>query len=407
MDIDLPLPLLGGLSPRQFMRRHWQKKPLLVRQAVAAIQPVFKPAELFALAAREEVESRLIIQRGPSSARGRRQAQPDWQMKRGPLARRSLPPLTQPGWTLLVQGVDLHLPAAHDLMQKFRFVPDARLDDLMISLATEGGGVGPHFDSYDVFLLQVSGSRRWRISAQKDLRLQPDVPLKILQHFQPEQEFVLHAGDMLYLPPRYAHDGVAVPSPGADGKAQLCMTCSIGFRSPSDTEIASALLQRLADAVQDEAQDAPARMYRDPAQPATATPAHLPAPLQDFARKALARALGNPKLLACVLGEYLSEPKPSVWFEPAPGVSGALPSGDLCLHARTRMLYDDAHVFINGESYLARGRDARLMKRLADQRWLSGREVARASPAARELLVQWLEDGWLLSSHSESGQGSV
>ncbi|HQD49085.1 MAG TPA: cupin domain-containing protein, partial [Ottowia sp.] len=136
MDIDQPLQLLGGLSPARFMQRHWQKKPLLVRQAIAGFTPPLARAELFALAANEAVESRLIA----SGPRG-------WQLRRGPLARRALPPVSRPGWTLLVQGVDLHDERAHELLRRFRFVPDARLDDLMISYATDGGGVGPHFDS--------------------------------------------------------------------------------------------------------------------------------------------------------------------------------------------------------------------------------------------------------------------
>ena len=198
MDVDQPLPLLGGLSPARFMQRHWQKKPLLVRQAVAGIKPLLSRAELFALAADAAVESRLIV-RGADG----------WQLKRGPLARRALPPLAQRDWTLLVQGVDLHDERAHALLQQFRFVPDARLDDLMISYASDGGGVGPHFDSYDVFLLQTHGRRRWRIGRQKNLSLVEGLPLKILADFQPEQEHVLEPGDMLYLPPRWAHDGVA------------------------------------------------------------------------------------------------------------------------------------------------------------------------------------------------------
>src|SRR6185369_3583435 len=127
-------------------------------------------------------------------------------LRRGPLARRALPPLAQPGWTLLVQGVDLHDAGAHALLNQFRFVPDARLDDLMISYASDTGGVGPHFDSYDVFLLQAQGRRRWRIGRQRDLTLRVDVPLKILARFEPEAEHVLEPGDLLYLPPRYAHD---------------------------------------------------------------------------------------------------------------------------------------------------------------------------------------------------------
>lgn len=396
MDTLTDPSLLAGLTPSQFMRRHWQKKPLLVRQAIPGMRPLLSASQLFALAAREEVESRLILRQERAAVRGRRADAAGWTMQRGPFARRALPPLSQPGWTLLVQGVDLHHGPAHALMNRFRFLPDARLDDLMVSLATEGGGVGPHFDSYDVFLLQASGSRRWRIGAQKDLTLQPDAPLKILQHFQPDEEFVLHAGDMLYLPPRFAHDGVAVRSLGADGKPELCMTYSIGFRAPSQAELASALLQRLADAVLDQAEGRPPHMYRDPSQAATDAPARVPGPLTDFARQALARALKAPGMLERALGEYLSEPKASVWFEPGAHVSEPPAGCDLHLHARTRMLYDDGHVFINGEGFLARGADARLMRRLADTRRLDAGRVARASADARALLAQWLSDGWLV-----------
>lgn len=393
MEPQQPLTLLGGLSPQQFMRRHWQKKPLLVRQAVPGFQPLLGVPQLLAMAGREEVESRLVLSNAAPRAGSRPRPARQWSLKQGPFARRSLPALTQPGWTLLVQGVDLHHAPAHEWLQQFRFLPDARLDDLMISLATPGGGVGPHFDSYDVFLFQASGSRRWQIGAQKDLRLQPGMPLKILADFQPEQEFVLHAGDMLYLPPRYAHDGVAVES--AQAHAGPCMTYSVGFRAPSQSELASALLQRLAERVTEDAEERPPRMYRDPAQAATATPAQVPLALQDFAREALERAAKDPGQLACLLGEYLSEPKPSVWFDaPAPG-AGELSDRALRLHARSRMLYDADRIYINGEAYLARGADARLMRSLADERVLSPDRLRRASSAARDLLSQWLADGWV------------
>ncbi|MEI7786200.1 MAG: cupin domain-containing protein [Betaproteobacteria bacterium] len=394
MEPSHVLSLLGGLSPTQFMRRHWQKKPLLVRQAIPGLKPVLSAAQLFALAARDEVESRLIT-RSPARRGHAHVGQAQWQLKRGPFARRALPPLGQPGWTLLVQGVDLHDEGAHELMQRFRFIPDARLDDVMISYASEGGGVGPHFDSYDVFLLQASGSRRWQISAQTDLSLQADVPLKILRHFAPQQEFVLHAGDMLYLPPGYAHDGVAVPCTGADGRPQACMTYSIGFRAPARHELAAALLSRLAEVVQDEHGDAPPQLYRDPSQPASRSPAAVPPALLRFAEQALARALRDPQALAAALGEYLSEPKPNVWFDG----SGAteLQGQGVRLHPRSRMLYDERRVFINGEALNARGLDARLMRQLADERRLSAAAVARLSASARELVGLWLEDGWLLA----------
>jgi 50S ribosomal protein L16 3-hydroxylase len=370
MQIDQPLPLLGGLTPARFMQRHWQKKPLLVRQAIAGFKPLLSRAALFALAADEAVESRFVGQGG-----GR------WQMRRGPFARRALPPFTQPDWTLLVQGVDLHHAGVHALMQQFRFVPDARLDDVMISYATDGGGVGPHFDSYDVFLLQAHGQRRWRIGRQKQLDLVDGLPLKILAHFEPEEEYVLDPGDMLYLPPRWAHDGIALGE---------CMTYSIGFRQPARGELARELLQRLADEAGDSLGD---MAYRDPGQPATATPGRLPEAMFEFARDAIERALRDPTQLAMLLGEAMTEPKPSVWFESFDGQ--ALADGAVTLDRRTRMMYDDLHVFINGEGFRAGGRDARLMRQLADARALTAVEVAGLSGQARELLAQWKQAGWL------------
>src|SRR3990167_1288520 len=150
MNIQEPLQLLGGLSPKTFMQRHWQKKPLVIRQAIPGFAPLLDRAELLDLAAQEDVESRLVVQASVKGGAG-------WRFKDGPFARKALPPFKQAGWTMLVQGVDLHDERLHALMNQFRFVPDARLDDLMISYATDGGGVGPHFDSYDVFLLQAHG----------------------------------------------------------------------------------------------------------------------------------------------------------------------------------------------------------------------------------------------------------
>jgi 50S ribosomal protein L16 3-hydroxylase len=384
MDVTSALPLLGGLTPQQFMRRHWQKKPLLVRQAIPGFRPVLARASLFRLAGEPHVESRLV-----------QQAAGGWRMKQGPFGPRSLPALSVAAWTLLVQGVDLHDKGAHALLQNFRFIPDARLDDLMISFATAGGGVGPHFDSYDVFLLQASGRRRWKIGRQKDFTLQEGVPLKILQNFEPEEEFVLEAGDMLYLPPRYAHDGLAESCIGADGKAQDCMTYSIGFRAPARSELAGELLQRLADFDADARTGVQQQLYTDRAQTATETPAAVPPGLLEFAQQSLQDALKDPLALACVLGEYLTEPKASVWFEEPAARWNPRHTGALELDPRSRMLYDRHHVFLNGESYRARGADAALMRRLADQRFLAPAELRRASGAALSLLADWHEAGWL------------
>ena len=372
MDVNQPQQLLGGLSAKLFMQRHWQKRPLLIRQALNGFASSLEPAALFALAGREEVESRLVM--------GQNNRAVDWKMRQGPFVRRALPPLKRPGWTLLVQGVDLHVEEVHDLLNRFRFVPDARLDDLMVSYASDGGGVGPHFDSYDVFLLQARGRRRWRIGRQKDLELVPGAPLKILRNFEPEQAFDLDPGDMLYLPPRYAHDGVALGE---------CMTYSIGFKAPACGDLAGELLERLAHDAEDTVGD---KLYRDPRQPAVHAPGAIPVGLTDFARRALQRAVHDPATLDRALGEYLTQPKPRVWFDAA---NSANLDGALRLDRRTRMMYDQQHIFINGDSYRASGRDATLMRRFADARQLDAVETGRVSAQARAMLSDWCEAGWI------------
>lgn len=378
MDVTQPLPLLGGLSPQVFMKRHWQKKPLLVRQAIPNFKPLLDRAELFELAANEDAQSRMVIQ-----TYGEKN---DWRFKHGPFERRALPPLKQPGWTILLQGVDLHHEAVHALMNQFRFVPDARLDDVMISYASDQGGVGPHYDSYDVFLLQAHGNRRWRIGRQKDLSLQPDMPLKILANFEPEDEFLLEPGDMLYLPPRYAHDGVA------EGE---CMTYSVGFRIPSRTEIARELLQRLAEEAED---TAGVKLYRDPDQSAVDQPAEIPTKMLAFAQDALRDALKDTHAFARGLGEYMTEPKPSVWFDTSDAsveLAPMLRKNGCRLDRRSRMLFDQQHIFINGESFRAAGRDATVMRILANNRSLPAKDIGKLSPQAFELLLAWAQAGWL------------
>jgi 50S ribosomal protein L16 3-hydroxylase len=351
------------------MRTHWQKQPLLIRQAWPGVQPPVSRPAMFALAAQDDVESRLVVHHGTGKA--------DWTLRRGPLQRRQLPPLGQPGWTLLVQGLDTHVDAARAMLERFRFVPDARLDDVMLSWASDGGGVGPHVDGYDVFLLQISGRRRWRIAPPGDRAFVPDLPLRILQHFEPTQEWLLEPGDMLYLPPLWAHDGVAE---GAD-----CMTCSVGFRVPARDALADDLLQRLADS------DSDGPYYRDPAQRATTDPARIPAALQRFALEAVHKRLSRPEALHRALGESMTEPKPHVWFPPGEPWTQA---EGVVLDRRTRMMYDDENVYINGESVRAKGVDARLARALADERRLPAAACRRFSPAARALIAEWVLDGW-------------
>ena len=376
MQKNTALTLLGGLTPEQFMKRHWQKKPLLIRQSLPDMKPLIERSQLLEMVESEEVESRLIVRKGAK-----------WNLKKGPMGRKSLPSLKTPDWTVLIQGVDLHNDAVHSLLQQFRFVPDARLDDLMISFATEGGGVGPHFDSYDVFLLQAHGQRKWRIGRQKKYELQEGVPLKILKDFKPEAEFVLNPGDMLYLPPGYAHDGVAVGE---------CMTYSIGFRVPRSAELASELLMGLSEEMTEDQGTASDLLYQDPHQAAAIQDASVPKALQQFAAQSVAKALKDPQILNCLLGESLTEPKPNVWFD-APDFDD-LPRfewpSEVHLDRRTKMLFDAKHIFINGESFKAAGKDAKLLRKLANEKTLSKALAAQLSDNAAELMQAWWEEGW-------------
>jgi len=377
---DVPTALLGNLSPSQFMRRYWQKKPLLIRQAIPNIDAPLSRDELFALADQDEVEARLITH-----------FRNKWQLEHGPFAADELPSAKQRGWTLLVQGVDLHDDRARALLDRFRFVPDARLDDLMISYASDSGGVGPHFDSYDVFLLQVKGNRRWRISAQKDLTLQAGLPLKVLQNFEPEEEWVLEPGDMLYLPPHIAHDGIA------EGE---CMTCSIGFRAPSERELTAQFLYHLAE--RGEAAGEAGALYRDPRQPAVERPAELPAALVERVGAILARLRWNEQDIASFLGTYLSEPKPSVVFDPPQRplnearFIGAASKQGLRLDRKTNLLYERRFFFVNGEEIAWDGAKKWLFD-LANCRSMSAKRfvtLSHDSPVTA-LLHEWYCAGWI------------
>ncbi|SIT42621.1 Cupin 4 family protein [Paraburkholderia piptadeniae] len=364
------------------MRRYWQKKPLLIRQAIPDIVAPLARDELFELADQDDVESRLI-----THFRNR------WQLEHGPFAADELPSVKQRAWTLLVQGVDLHNDRARALLDRFRFVPDARLDDLMISYATDGGGVGPHFDSYDVFLLQVHGTRRWRIGAQRDLSLQPGLPLKVLQHFEPEEEWVLEPGDMLYLPPHIAHDGVA------QGE---CMTCSIGFRAPSTSELAAQFLYYLAERGEAHASPNGSALYRDPQQPAVERPAELPPALVDRVGAILAKVDWSDKDVSSFLGTYLSEPKPSVVFDSperpldeARFMRRAMKEG-VRLDRKTVLLYDSRSYYLNGEESRLAGVKNWVIE-LADNRSLSAKRFVTLSPQSSmtALLHEWYRAGWI------------
>lgn len=367
------LTLLGNITPTEFLRDYWHKKPLLIRQAIPQFKAPIKATELFKLAAQEEVESRLVTY-------FKRQ----WQLKNGPFV--SLPDTKKKEWTLLVQGVNLHLQEADALLRQFNFLPDSRLDDLMISYASEGGGVGPHVDSYDVFLLQAHGQRRWQISAQNDVRFAENLPLKILDNFIPEQEFILEPGDMLYLPPHYAHNGIALGE---------CMTYSIGFRAPTFQELGEAFLQFMSDSI-----DLPGR-YQD----ADLKPGKHPAELSKEMLKKVTLELRKVEFtdedITIFMGEYLSTPKNTVFFDlpkkpltPVKFLLAAKQRG-IQLTIKSRMLYCGKNVFLNGESYRVNAIDKKLLTQLADARTLDGESLTAASHDMQETLCIWYEDGWI------------
>ena len=277
---QMPTVFLGGLSPAAFLHRHWQKAPLLIRQAIPEFASPLSAEELAGLACEPEVESRLVLEH-PG-------AEPPWSVRQGPFAEADFAGLPASHWTLLVQGVNKYLPAVADLLDGFDFVPGWRIDDVMISYAPAQGSVGPHVDQYDVFLLQGYGHRRWQIAGASvhEAELIPDVPLRILRTFEPDQEWVLEPGDMLYLPPGVPHHGVALDD---------CMTFSVGFRAPAAAELVGLFYDEVAAGLREH------ERYADPdlevpAHPGQITPEAL-AQVQDIIRR-----------------EYLSRDATERWF---------------------------------------------------------------------------------------------
>ncbi len=346
--------LLGGLSAAEFLRDYWQKQPLLVRNAIPGFAGLLDYTALQALACEDEAQARLI-----------RETKAGWALDHGPFKPSDFKPKARLPWTLLVQELNHHLASARDLLQQFDFIPHARLDDLMVSYAVPGGGVGAHFDSYDVFLLQGSGQRRWQISAQTDLTLVDGAPLKILQNFVPEHEWVLNPGDMLYLPPHYAHNGVAVDA---------CTTYSIGFRAPSVQEIATQFLVYLQDKL-----DLPG-MYQDADLALQSHPGEIGDAMLNQVADMIARVGWQRADIADFLGRYLTEPKPHLFFDPPePALTQSAfarraHKQGIALAPKSLMLWRGNTFYLNGEP-LAAMPDATTLQQLADRRRLAGAQI--------------------------------
>ncbi|MBD2839647.1 cupin domain-containing protein [Pseudomonas sp. JM0905a] len=286
MNPDTPLQLLGGLTAREFLRDYWQQKPLLIRQAIPGFESPISPDELAGLSLEEEVESRVVLEHGERP----------WEMRRGPFAEDTYQNLPERDWTLLVQAVDQFVPEVAELLEHFRFLPSWRIDDVMISYAAPGGGVGPHFDNYDVFLLQGHGHRRWKIGQMCDAEsaLLPHADLRILADFQQTDEWVLEPGDMLYLPPRLAHFGIAEDD---------CMTYSVGFRAPSAAEVLTHFTDFLAQFLPDE------ERYSDAGTAPASDPHEIQRDALDRLKVLLKEHMSDERLLLTWFGQFMTEPR--------------------------------------------------------------------------------------------------
>jgi 50S ribosomal protein L16 3-hydroxylase len=361
------------------MRDHWQRRPLLVRGAFEAFTDPLSPAQVLALAAREEAQSRLVVRRGKQ-----------WSLEHGPFPRARWRSLPSRDWTVLVQDTNHFSDAVDRLLREFDFVPHARVDDVMVSYAAPGGGVGPHVDSYDVFLLQGRGRRRWQVSHQRDHAFVPGLPLRVLERFVPEEEWVLEAGDMLYLPPGVAHHGVAETE---------CLTWSIGFRAPSDAEIVQGFLDFLRDRL------APAGQLADPGAAPTRHPGEIPAGMLRHAARALREIRWTPEVVREFVGCHASEAKAHVFFDPPARVPTRArfvrecATRGVALDPRTRLLFSGTMFFINGEAVAVEPAARETLRALADRRRLEA--PVEAPPQFWELAHAWHARGFLACAGEE------
>lgn len=383
------MELLGGLTESEFLREYWQKKPLLIRQAIPGMTSPVDAGELAGLACEEGVESRLVIENKDGAP---------WQLEQGPFPEDRFSQLPESHWTLLVQGLDHWVPEVADLLARFRFIPNWRVDDIMASFAPKGGSVGPHFDQYDVFLLQAEGHREWRTGGHSDGN-SPRVsgtPLNILSRFSEEQRWVLAPGDMLYLPPHLAHWGIACDD---------CITLSVGFRAPGHSDILTGFTDYLSDSLTDD------QRYADPHLSPTDSPGAITGDTLAQLEAILSQHIHNPQALGLWFGQAMTEPKHA----------GIVPAAEEPIDAETllarieqgvglrwnegsRFAYLDLPdepmaraLFVDGERFILRGEARDLAPVLTDQHRHSADILApfARDPALLELMAQLCNQGSL------------
>jgi 50S ribosomal protein L16 3-hydroxylase len=361
----------GPMDAATFLRRHWQKRPLLVRGAFPGFRDPLASEEVLRLAGRPEAESRLVRKRSGA-----------WSLAHGPFDPARLARLPGRDWTVLVQDTQHFSREAGRLLDRFAFLPRVRIDDLMVSYAVPGGSVGPHVDSYDVFLIQGMGRRRWQLARPGDEAFVPGLDLRILANFAAEAEWVLEAGDMLYLPPGVPHYGIAETE---------CLTWSVGFRAPADQELAAGFLDHLGEKLALEGR------YADPGQGPVAHAGDIPEALVRHVAKVLAAMRWGEAEARAFAGRFLTEPKAHVFLEPPARpltperFALAARERGLSLDGKARLAHSRGAFFLNGEPVIAPEACAPWLRRLADRRRLES--IARAPRALRELLHAWYREG--------------
>ena len=383
MNPDIPLQLLGGITAREFLRDYWQKKPLLIRQAIPDFESPIDADELAGLALEEEVESRLVIEHGERP----------WELRRGPFAEDTFSTLPEREWTLLVQAVDQFVPEVAELLEQFRFLPSWRIDDVMISFAAPGGSVGPHFDNYDVFLLQAQGKRNWKIGqmCNSESPLLQHADLRILAEFEESAEWVLEPGDMLYLPPRLAHFGIAEDD---------CMTYSVGFRAPSAAEVLTHFTDFLSQYLTDEERytDADAQPVSDPHQ--------IQGDALDRLKGLLAEHMSDERMLLTWFGQFMTEPRyPELVAGEELGeedfINSLQDGAILVRNPSARLAWsevdDDVLLFASGQSRYLPGKLRELLKLVCSADALHSENLGEwlADEDGRDLLCELVKQGSL------------
>jgi len=353
MRLDRKNHILGKISNDVFLKKYWQKKPLLIRDAIKNFKSPITEKDLFRIAQNENAISRLIeFKRGI------------WQVKYGPFKKLDLPKKINTPWTILVQNMNHHLPFAESFLNLFKFIPYARLDDLMVSFATKKGSVGPHFDSYDVFLFQAKGEREWKISEQKKFSLDKKSAIKIITNFKVKNTWVLKPGDLLYLPPNVGHWGVS--------QSDDCLTYSIGFRAPGTFEIQSKFLDFIQDNLITNQND----LYKDPNLNLQKNPAEINSNMIKKIQRIVNQLRWNTNSINNFIGQLLTEPIEGAVFETSKSMTAEVFIKDLIkkplkLNPKTRMLFIKNNFFINGELIEADKKSIMYLKQLANDREIS------------------------------------